>query len=164
MGAMAGEPGVTDAPLVEARRISALLVRVAEQAKAEFAASVARFDLPLHLARAIMRLDAPAPMRELADSLACDRSYITGLADQLEERGLVSRVPGGDRRVKLLELTAEGRRLRGALADAVAASSMVLHGLTAEERRSLEPLLRKLLGEQSADEACPGSPSPECGS
>jgi len=132
--------------MVEARRISALLVQVAEQAKAEFAASVTEFDLPLHLARAIMQLDEPAPMRELADSLACDRSYITGLADQLEERDLVSRVPGDDRRVKLLELTDRGRELRSSLADAVANSSMVLQRLTEDERRALEPLLLKLLG------------------
>jgi len=138
--------GDTEELMVEARRISALLVQVAEQAKAEFAASVTRFDLPLHLARAIMQLDAPAPMRELAESLACDRSYITGLADQLEERDLVCRVPGDDRRVKLLELTERGRELRTSLADAVADSSMVLRRLTEDERRALEPLLLKLLG------------------
>jgi len=139
--------GPADEAMVEARRLSGLLIHVAEQAKAEFAESVAGFDLPLHLVRAMMSLDQPAPMRELADHLACDRSYVTGLADQLEERGLVTRVPGEDRRVKLLELTAEGRDLRDELSDAVAARSMVLQRLTPHERRTLEPLLRKLLGD-----------------
>ena len=139
--------GPADEAMVEARRLSGLLIHVAEQAKAEFAESVADFDLPLHLVRAMMSLDQPAPMRELADHLACDRSYIPGLADQLEERGLVTRVPGEDRRVKLLELTAEGRDLRDRLADAVAGRSMVLQRLTPDERRTLEPLLRKLLGD-----------------
>jgi hypothetical protein len=48
-------------------------------------------------------------MRMLADRLACERSYITGLADQLEERGLVTRATGEDRRVKLLALTESDR-------------------------------------------------------
>lgn len=141
------ETPTSDELMLEARRLSGLLVRVADKAKAEFAESVACFDLPLHLARAVMSLDAPAPMRELAEHLACDRSYITGLADKLEERNLVSRVPGDDRRVKLLELTAEGRKLRNDLTDAVATHSMVLRRLSPEERRTLEPLLRKLLDE-----------------
>ena len=141
------ETGPAGDPMVEARCLSGLLIRVAERAKVEFAESVAAFDLPLHLVRAVMSLDEPAPMRDLADHLACDRSYITGLADQLEERRLVTRVPGEDRRVKLLELTAEGRDLRNELSDAVAARSMVLQRLTPDERRTLEPLLRKLLGD-----------------
>ncbi len=141
------ETGPAGDSMVVARRLSGLLIQVAERAKAEFADSVAGFDLPLHLVRAMMSLDQPAPMRDLADHLSCDRSYITGLADQLEERRLVSRVPGEDRRVKLLELTPEGRELRGQLSDAVAAHSMVLQRLTPDERRTLEPLLRKLLGD-----------------
>ena len=35
-------------------------------------------------ARAIVRLGEPASMRDLADRLSCDRSYIAGLADELE--------------------------------------------------------------------------------
>jgi DNA-binding MarR family transcriptional regulator len=149
--------GSADELMIEARRVSGLLVRVAELAKAEFVASVGEFGIPFHLARAIMQLDAPAPMRELADSLACDRSYVTGIADQLEERGLVSRVPGGDRRVKLLELTPKGRALRGAISDAVAGSSMVLQRLTFEERRALEPILLKLLGGDGAESGSSGA-------
>ncbi len=65
-------------------------------------------------------LAKPTPMRELADQLHCDRSYITSLADKLEERGLVKRIPGEDRRVKLLALTDEGMAVRNKIAKAVA--------------------------------------------
>src|SRR5438309_2199601 len=55
----------------------------------------------------------PLPMRRLADTLACDASNVTGLVDRLESRGLVRRVPStDDRRVKVLQLTPAGTRLR----------------------------------------------------
>ena len=57
------ETGPAGDPMVVARRLSGLLIQVAERAKAEFADSVAGFDLPLHLVRAMMSLDQPAPMR-----------------------------------------------------------------------------------------------------
>lgn len=83
-----------EARFAEAGRLVRLLVDIAEQAKADFAATVAAVGLPMPLARAIVLLTHPAPMRDLAEQLACDRSYVTNLADQLEERGLVARVPG----------------------------------------------------------------------
>ena len=97
-----------EAQLAEAGRLAQLLVDIAKQAMADFAATVGELGLPVHLARAIVLLGNPAPMRDLADQLNCDRSYITSLADQLEERGLVSRAVGDDRRVKLLTLTDAG--------------------------------------------------------
>src|SRR4051812_7023474 len=51
----------------------------------------------------------PVPMRRLACAMRCDPSNVTGLADRLEERGLVERrADPDDRRVKGLALTAEG--------------------------------------------------------
>ena len=50
-------------------------------------------------------------MREVAETLACDSSNLTGITDRLEERGLVRRsADEKDRRVKLLVLTEEGER------------------------------------------------------
>src|SRR5438128_2509906 len=55
----------------------------------------------------------PMPMGRIAEGLACDASNVTGLIDRLELRGLVRRqASAGDRRVKVLELTPEGARLR----------------------------------------------------
>src|SRR5229473_6468443 len=55
----------------------------------------------------------PVPMGRLAEALACDASNVTGLVDRLESRGLVRRQPSEeDRRIKVLELTPAGTRLR----------------------------------------------------
>src|SRR3954466_2422493 len=58
-------------------------------------------------------LDEPRPMGELAQHMHCDNSNITGIVDRLAERGLVERrAAEGDRRVKLIALTDEGRAMR----------------------------------------------------
>ena len=134
-----------EARFAEAGRLAQMLVDVARQAMADFSATVAEFGLPVHLARAIVLLSTPAPMRDLADRLDCDRSYITSLADQLEQRGLVTRAAGDDRRVKLLALTEAGRAMRDQIAAAVAERNMILRRLSDAERKRLAPLLRKLL-------------------
>ena len=60
--------------------------------------------------------DRPIPMGQLAETLACDASNVTGLVDRLESRGLVRRRPSDeDRRVKVLVLTPTGCRLRAIL-------------------------------------------------
>jgi DNA-binding MarR family transcriptional regulator len=139
-----------EARFAEAGRLGQMLVDIAEQAKADFAATVASFGLPVHLARAMVLLTTPAPMRDLAEQLACDRSYITNLADKLEERGLVTRVTGEDRRVKLLALTDAGVAMRNQISEAVAERNTILRRLTDDERKTLAPLLERLL-DDSAD-------------
>jgi DNA-binding MarR family transcriptional regulator len=70
--------------------------------------------------RALRRL-APEPLtlRALAERLAADPPYVTLMVDDLEQRGLVRRKPHpGDRRAKLVELTAAGRAA-AARADAI---------------------------------------------
>src|ERR1700687_2209736 len=53
------------------------------------------------------------PMGQLAETLACDASNVTGLVDRLESRGLVRRSPSAaDRRGEVLGLTPTGSRLR----------------------------------------------------
>src|SRR5215510_5047478 len=51
------------------------------------------------------------PMIGLADALHCQASNVTDLVDKLERRGLIERrVDANDRRVKMIALTAAGRR------------------------------------------------------
>src|SRR5690554_5329179 len=97
-----------DAEVAESHGLARMIISIAERAKADFGEAVAPFGLPVPVVRALVVLREPAPMREIARELACDPSYITGIADQLEQNGLVTRVQGRDRRVKLLQLTAEG--------------------------------------------------------
>src|SRR5919201_6634976 len=57
--------------------------------------------------------ERPLSMGRLANTLGCDASNVTGLVDRLEARGLVQRRPAaGDRRVKVIQLTPTGSRLR----------------------------------------------------
>jgi MarR family transcriptional regulator, organic hydroperoxide resistance regulator len=91
----------------------------------------------------------PLPMSRLAEVLSCDASNVTGLVDRLESRGLVERKPSpADRRVKVLDLTATGSRLRGEMLQHMTAQPLPLSALTPEERRALVRLLERLVGER----------------
>jgi DNA-binding MarR family transcriptional regulator len=101
---------------------------------------------PVPVARAVLSLGEPTPMRELAGRLRCDPSWVTSLADDLERRGLAERTADpSDRRVKVLRLTGEGAAVRDRLAEAVARESTVMRRLDGGDRSALEPLLRRLL-------------------
>ncbi len=67
----------------------------------------------------------------LADAIKADRSRIISVLDDLQDRGLIDRRPDPeDRRVRLLTLTAEGRRL----------STATQHAIQAREERMLAVL------------------------
>jgi DNA-binding MarR family transcriptional regulator len=88
----------------------------------------------------------PIPMRQLAETLACHASNVTGLVDRLESRGLVRRRPSAaDRRVKVLDLTRSGSRLRALLLDRMTAPPVGLRRLSAREQRTLVRILTQLL-------------------
>jgi DNA-binding MarR family transcriptional regulator len=88
----------------------------------------------------------PIPMGQLAETLACDASNVTGLVDRLESRGLIRRrASEQDRRVKVLELTPTGARLRTLLIDRMTAPPATLRRLSAAEQRSLVRILARLL-------------------
>ena len=90
--------------------------------------------------------ERPIPMGQLAATLACDRSNVTGLVDRLEARGFVQRQPSAaDRRVKVLVLTPAGVRVRTLLVERMTAPPAELDRLTASQRRMLVRLLRRLL-------------------
>jgi DNA-binding MarR family transcriptional regulator len=90
--------------------------------------------------------EQPIPMGQLAETLACDASNVTGLVDRLESRGLVSRRPSdGDRRVKVLVLTPTGARLRAVLVDRMTAPPAALERLSLREQRALVRMLTRLL-------------------
>lgn len=138
-------PAKPPSKLEESRALSARLFQVAERAKADFADVVAEVGLTPLQARTVLWLEKPSAMRSLARHLACDASNVTGLADRLEELGVVERAAADDRRVKLLRLTTQGAKLRADLAERVAAGSTVTAKLTTAERAQLAALLDKLL-------------------
>jgi DNA-binding MarR family transcriptional regulator len=90
--------------------------------------------------------ERPIPMGQLAETLSCDKSNVTGLVDRLESRGLVRRRPSaGDRRVKVLVLTPTGSRLRALLLDRMTAQPAALERLSLREQRALVRILTRLL-------------------
>jgi MarR family transcriptional regulator, organic hydroperoxide resistance regulator len=92
--------------------------------------------------------ERPLPMRRLADTLGCDASNVTGLVDRLEARGLVQRQPAADdRRVKVLQLTPTGSRLRAQLLRRMTGSCSLAR-LSATDQRSLVRILEVLVDRQ----------------
>src|SRR6267143_208442 len=125
-----------------------LLVKLFFSQRAGLPALAAEFELSpaqchvLHL----IEPGRPIPMGQLAETLACDASNVTGLVDRLESRGLVRRRPSaGDRRVKVLVLTPTGSRLRALLLDRMTAPSAALERLSLREQRALVRILTRLL-------------------
>jgi DNA-binding MarR family transcriptional regulator len=91
----------------------------------------------------------PVPMSRLAETLSCDASNVTGLIDRLESRGLVQRrTSAADRRVKVLDLTPTGSRLRGQLLRRMTERPLPLSRLSVEDQRALVRILERLVEER----------------
>ena len=125
-----------------------LLMKLFFNQRADLPALASSFELSpaqchvLHL----IEPDRPLPMGRLAEALACDASNVTGLVDRLEARGLIRRLPSaGDRRVKVLELTPAGTRLRSTVVERMTAPPDTLRRLSADEQRALVKILKRLL-------------------
>ena len=92
-------------------------------------------------------LDEPRPMGELAQQMHCDNSNITGIVDRLTERGLVERrAAEGDRRVKLIALTDEGRAIRAELIRRRAEPPDEIASLSDADLRRLHKIFTGALG------------------
>jgi DNA-binding MarR family transcriptional regulator len=95
---------------------------------------------------ALQALEKPMPMGELAKVLVCDNSNVTWITDRLEERGLVERTPDErDRRVKLLVLTPEGRRVREEIQARLSEPPPAITNLSKEDQRMLRVILKRVI-------------------
>src|SRR5262249_36061832 len=87
----------------------------------------------------------PLAMGQVADTLSCDASNVTGLVDRLEARGLIRRrASDSDRRVKVLELTPTGGRVRAALVTRLTQPPDTLGPPPAREQQALVRILERL--------------------
>jgi MarR family transcriptional regulator, organic hydroperoxide resistance regulator len=121
------------------------------QHRRRFLIAAAALDLHPAQAGALLQLDSPLPMTEIAALLGCDNSNVTGLIDRLEARGLVTRRPSSqDRRVKHVVLTPAGRQLRERMLARVGRPTRGFERLTAEQQRQLGDLLRQVIGDDAA--------------
>jgi DNA-binding MarR family transcriptional regulator len=123
---------------------------LSELMRRHFETRCEEFDLTAVQARVLRELAAgPLPMGDLAGKLGCDASNVTGLTDRLSARGLVERRPSeGDRRVKVLVLTAEGVRVQRRLWQRLMTDSPMSKGLSRKDQTSLHRLLRQLTAAQ----------------
>jgi MarR family transcriptional regulator, organic hydroperoxide resistance regulator len=101
--------------------------------------------VPMFCLKALHRLGGPVTMSELGKQLHCDRSFVTMIADTLEDRGLARREPSPtDRRLKNLVLTPQGMELKKRLEAELLAQMPWSHALDVDERAALLELIRKM--------------------
>jgi DNA-binding MarR family transcriptional regulator len=102
--------------------------------------------IPGSFIKALHTMECPMPMKELGKRMHCDPSFVTLVADMLEQRGLARREPHpADRRIKNLVLTSEGNHLRERMEAEVSARMPWNTSLSAAERSQLLALIRKML-------------------
>jgi DNA-binding MarR family transcriptional regulator len=117
-----------------------------------------RYDLPPPYALALAQIEGAAPMKQLARKLGCDPSFVTAIADILEDRGLARRETGEtDRRSKNLVLTRKGIAARSSLQREFFDDLPGIRRLDERERRELVGLLRKMVAAERAGGATPGA-------
>ena len=106
-----------------------------------------RLGLTPNDARAFSSLDERAgrSMRSLAEEWGCDASNATWIVERLAKKGYVRRSEkAGDRRVKLVTLTARGAKTKDKLLTGVAQAPRELHVLEASDLEALLAILKKL--------------------
>jgi MarR family 2-MHQ and catechol resistance regulon transcriptional repressor len=88
----------------------------------------------------------PTPVNTIGAKVRLTSGSITTAVDRLERKGLVERRNSAlDRRTRIVHLTSAGQKLIScAFADHAAAMERAASGLTAEERKQAEALLKKL--------------------
>jgi len=128
--------------LAETREIVGLLVALVGQTATQMSQCAEQCGLSVVQASALLQIDDSMSMRELSARLGGHASTATGIADRLAARGLVERrEDAGDRRVKRVELTAEGAATRRQLVACMESTRTPFAGLSAAQRRQLHGLL-----------------------
>jgi DNA-binding MarR family transcriptional regulator len=104
-----------------------------------------RFDVPVSCMKAIHRLDAVVTMKDLGQRLHCDPSFVTMIADALEQRGLAKREANpADRRIKNLVLTPRGQEVKANLEQEMLGEMPWTRALSTDEQEIFLRLIRKM--------------------
>ena len=149
---MLGDWGMSDAPVSrELDEVVGALLEMAKQTHEVVVAVAARHDLTAQQVGLLRLLDKPVSMRAFAEELSCDPSNVTGLVDRVERLGLVDRVPDpDDRRIRMLTLTPNGRRLREEINAEVARDLAAALGLKPEDHERILSLVDDLTAKSRA--------------
>lgn len=104
-----------------------------------------RLDVPVSCMKALRRLDVPVAMKDLGQRLRCDPSFVTMIADALEQRGLAKReLSAKDRRIKNLVLTDRGLEAKATMEQETLCVMPWADALTEEEREQFLGFVRKM--------------------
>jgi MarR family transcriptional regulator, organic hydroperoxide resistance regulator len=124
------------------------------------------FGVPAFAAKALHRIDGSVTMKELGRRMHCDPSFVTMIADMLEQRGLARREPStADRRVKNLVLTPEGVDLKARLERAMLEQMPWCRALDVSEKSGFLSMTRKMnvVLADGSDPQAPGERAGEVG-
>ena len=90
----------------------------------------------------------PIRMRDIADRLVCDASYVTAIVDRLEALGLAIRQTSAtDRRVKEIALTERGVKTADDLDSVMSSPPAALAALSSADRATLSAILAKVVAD-----------------
>ncbi len=121
-----------------------------------------RFGVPVSCMKALRRLDTPVAMKDLGQRLRCDPSFVTSIADALEQRGLAKREPNpADRRIKNLALTDRGLEIKAAAEQETLGLMPWTHALDRDEREQFLELVRKMCKSLAAAPAAQAAAEPD---
>lgn len=123
----------------QSAELATTLMRVHRQVRTLLGAVAHGFDLTVQQVEMLCVVkDRQPSFGELAELLGCDKTNVTGLADRLVRRGLVTRqVDETDRRVTRLHLTAEGRAFESNIKAAMAEQVEAHWGMLSHEHRAM---------------------------
>ncbi|WP_051971215.1 MarR family winged helix-turn-helix transcriptional regulator [Kitasatospora azatica] len=137
-------PGATDELTREVVDLMAGLVALFHREYEEAAAARSLTGAQAKVLALLRR--GPMPMRQIAQTLSCEPSNITGIVDRLELRGFVTReADPQDRRVKLVAATESGQGASAELRESLNFAREPLAALADDERRTLRDLLQRML-------------------
>ncbi|MCX4685384.1 MULTISPECIES: MarR family winged helix-turn-helix transcriptional regulator [Kitasatospora] len=149
MGTMDTQPTRATAPQTDeiTREVVDLMANLVALFHREYEEAAAARSLTGAQAKVLALLRrGPMPMRQIAQTLSCEPSNITGIVDRLETRGFVTRQPDlQDRRVKLVAATETGAGASEELRESLNFAREPLAALDSEERTQLRDLLRRML-------------------
>lgn len=119
----------------------AMLIGLADRLTSFFDQCATAVGLTSAQAQALMRIEEPTRMGDLAQQQTCDPSTVTAMVQRLERDGFVVRViDPHDARARLVQLSPKGRRARARLATMVGDAGSVIDDLPAEHRTALAAL------------------------
>jgi DNA-binding MarR family transcriptional regulator len=135
-----------DVALDTTAEVVRLIAAITRRYMVEAQAAAARHGLTATQAKALRAARTPAPMRHLAETLQSEPSNVTPIVDKLAESGLLERRPNPeDRRGKLVAATEAGLAVIADLDAAMPFAGDPLANLSADQRRDLRDLLKRVL-------------------